>query len=548
MLDWLNNLGQKPDHPMYNIEEADRLLSGLPEDPLKALEEITSWLATITSAAGFELATRIAVLNLVDETGQPFEPELNRLYLTSRTLTEFERLQRWQAALQFWERLAQAYRACFDEIRRDPRLLRAHQDQLPLLIVRMMGAHASHAKVLRLRFLQVPEHTWQTMFDLYRTSEDARCDNQRVTAYAGDTLQTTARHELLRALMLDTASPESMLPQQTELAARIAARFADAFLFKSKPEAGCNWYVDLAQPHRPELATGIATLQPTARFFGAGVVIAKIQEVVRRLTSEPGAREKRFGEDYSSQQKLEVLNRVMHFWGEHPPYRSEPRRNAEAELAVARGYKDACRVVPRVEFRGWAEFVYTMDARLKEKLGFDPAAETTDVAKEKWLQQDVSTRGLGVVIPHTSESWVTLGTLCSLQANNQPSRIGVVRRLYRDSESRVHAGIEVLGSIPRAMWLRRVESGGQRVDHRATADASIYDYLNVIMLDQSANAAHSNELLLARGDFVAGLVYEALTDEQRPYLRFEELLVPGEDFDRIRYSLHARGQPTNGKI
>ena len=68
------------------------------------------------------------------------------------------------------------------------------------------------------------------------------------------------------------------------------------------------------------------------------------------------------------------------------------------------------------------------------------------------------------------------------------------------------------------------------------------------MLDQSANAAHSNELLLARGDFVAGLVYEALTDEQRPYLRFEELLVPGEDFDRIRYSLHARGQPTNGKI
>lgn len=541
MLEWLTNRGQKTDHPMHSIEEAQRLLSGLPDDPLKAIEEATSWLTTITSATGFETATRIDVLMLVDESGQPLEPELNRLFLTSPTLTEFERLQQWQAALQFWERLADAYGLCLDGIRGEPKQLRAHQNRLPLLIVRIMRAYANQAKVRRLRYLEVPAQLWQKLFDLYRTGEDAGCNNLRVTAYAGETLQTTARQELLRALMLDAAAPESMSPPQTELAARITARFADVFLLKAAPAAGCNWSIDLAQPCRPELATGNAAPPATALFFGAGAAITKIQEVIRRLKAEPAAAEKRFGEEYSSPQKLAALNRVLRFWGEHPPTRSEPRRNTATEITVAHGFRDACRAIPRIKFRGWAEFVVSMDPKLKEKLGFDPAVETTDVPTEKWLQQDVSVRGLGVIVPRASESRIALGALCLLQAGGQAWRIGAVRRLYRDGEKRLHAGIELLGATPRTLWLRRVEQGGLHVDHRsATASSSIYDYLHVIQPDDNADAAHAHELLLAHGDFVPGLVYEAKTDDPRPQLRFEELLEQGGDFDRVRFSSIAR--------
>src|SRR5471030_2129331 len=126
MLDWLTNRSQKTDHPMYCVEEAERLLTGLSDEPLKALEEVASWLTTLTQAAGFQLATRLAVIRLVDESGQPFEPELNRLYLKQSAFTEFECQQLWQAALQFWERLEHAYRLCLDEMQRDPKLLRAH--------------------------------------------------------------------------------------------------------------------------------------------------------------------------------------------------------------------------------------------------------------------------------------------------------------------------------------------------------------------------------------------------------------------------------------
>ncbi len=546
MLEWLTNLAPKPDHPMHSIEEADRLLSGLPEDPLKALEEATSWLTTLTNASGFRLATRIGVVKLVDETGRPFEPELNRLYLTSRALKEFERLQLWQAALQFWERLEHAYRLCLDEMQREPELLGAHQEELPLLIVRTLRALASQAKVLRLRYLPVREPLWQALFDLYRRSEDACCDNQRVTAYAGETLQTTARRELLRALMLDIARPESMPPPQTELAARVAARYADAFLFKPAPETGCNWYVDLALPRPPEHATGIAALQRTTRFFGVGAAIVKIQEFIRRLTAEPNVKERRFGEEYTAQEKLAVLKRLTHYWGEHPPHRSEPRRSVKAELAVAHGFTAACLLVPRAEFRDWAEVILAMDASLKEKLGISP-----DPAKippqEKWLQHEASNWDLGVEIPRASESRVGIGTLCALKGADRPWWMGVVRRLYRDSKDHGYVGIEVLAKKPATGLLRRVGQGDMRVDDWTTASASsAFDYLNVILL--GANEARRHELLLARGEFVAGVIYEAMVGDKKDHLRIEELIEQGEDFDRARFTWMAGSEhPGNAK-
>ena len=136
MLDWLSNRSHKTDHPMYSIEEAERLLTGMSDEPPKALEEITSWLTTLTQVAGFHPAVRLAVIKLVDEAGRPFEPELTLRYLKPRAHTEFERRQLWDAALQYWERLAQAYRLCLDSMRPKGGLPRAPAAEVVLVIVR----------------------------------------------------------------------------------------------------------------------------------------------------------------------------------------------------------------------------------------------------------------------------------------------------------------------------------------------------------------------------------------------------------------------------
>lgn len=534
MLDWLNDLTRKTDHPMHNVAAARKLLSGLPGDPVKALEEAASWLTTVTGAAGFRLANRIGVVKLLDETGQPLEPQLNRLYLTSPTLKEFARLHVWQVMLEFWERLADAYRLCLDELLRDPGQMSAHAAELPLLITRTLRALTNQMKVLHLRYLPVREKLWQPLYGLYLVSEENHCDTGRVKVYAGEELPSSPHQELLRALMLDAASPESMQPRQIELAARVAARLADSFLFKTRIEPGCNWYVDLAQPHRPSQVTAASRALPSVRFFGGGIVIAKMEEVVRRLLEEPDEKEKRFGDDYPPHEKLLVLKHLICYWNEHPPHRREARHSVKAELAVVHGFKAACQTVQRVEFSGMGEITRDMDVKVKEKLGLNLAADAAAIPQEKWLEQNAGNWGLGMDIPRASESWVTIGTLCALRSGERPWWVGVVRRLYRDSETHEHAGIEVLAKKPTSIWLRGVGEGAMRAENWATSSGSFqYDYLNVILLGESAS--QQPELLLAHGSFFAGTIYEALMGD-KPHLRFEELLEQSNDFDRVRFT------------
>jgi hypothetical protein len=540
MLDWLTGRAHKTDHPMYCVEEAERLLSGLSDEPQKALEEVASWLSTLAQAAGFQLATRLAVIRLVDETGQPFEPRVIRLYLEQRTLTEFRYLQLWQTALHFWERVEHAYRVCLEEMLKNPKLLHAHNGDLPQLIVRILRALANQARLLHLRYMPVREPLWRALFDVYLLSENAGCDIQRVGAYPGHAPPTTAQRELLRAMLLEISRPDSMLPQQTDIAARTAARYADACLFDRTPKTGCNWAVDLALPRPPELVTGAATPQSTARFFGAGAVIIKIQEVIRWLAADPNAKEQRFGEEYKGQEKLVVLRRLAHYWGELPPRRGEPRDKIAAAINVTPGFADACRLIPRARYRGWVELMLGLDAKVMARLGIvaDPAA--VPVA-EKWLQHDASTWGLSAAIPRAREPTVAIGALCALKMSDNPWWVGVVRRLFRDGEDRAQAGIEVLAKKPATVLLRRIGHGGLSMQHESKAsDASGNDYVNVLVLGAARAEKQRHELLVARGEFIAGIVYEAMIGDAKQYFQFEELLEQGNDFERVRFTRVSR--------
>ena len=539
MLKWF---GSKPDHPMHSIAAAKTLLAELPEDPGKALEEVASWLNTLTGTEGFRLADRVGIVKLLDETGQPFERRLVDLYVKSSNLKEYERVRAWQIALEFWERLTDAYRLCLTEFGQNHKAARGLAGELPLLIARCLRALANVTRLLRLRYLPVGDEIWQALFEVYLLSETAGCNNQRFAAYASDTLQTTPRQELLCALMLDAASPESVPPRQVDLTARAAARFADSFLFRPTPETPCNWYVDLAKPNRPLQVSANVSVKTTMRFFGAGVAIAKIDEVIKRMTENPDEKIRLLGEDYSSEDKLLVLKRLMLFWSEHPPRRGSARSKAMAEIEVARGFKHVARLVPHVESSGMAEIVHgTMDVKLKENLGLQLAEDQEQVLTERWLEQDTSTWGLGVEIPRGSESWVRVGVLCGLKGDAQQWWVGMVRRLYRDSENRAHAGIEILAKKPVSVWLRSAGQAGAPAENWAASTES-YDFLNAILLNDSAMATQRNELLLARGVFHTRNIYEVMVGETPHYLKFAELLGEGEDFNHVRFTWD-KGKP-----
>lgn len=317
MFDPITNLGAKPAHPLQSVAAAKQLLSGLSADPATALEQIASWLGSLAATAGYRAAERVAIVGLLDETARPLESRLVRAILASRELWEFERLRMWQVALEFWERLVEAYALCRSEgTLQDSKIC---ADDLPRMITRELRAITDQMRLLHLRHLPVPAKIWATLFGVYQLAESLGCEVRRMQVFAADAIQVAPRHEFLRALILDAASPESMLPPQVELAARVARRFAESFLFRDTPEEDCNWAIDLARPHRPLRVNPGAGAGASARYFGAGVVIAKMESMVERLTAHPEVKEQRFGDDFSPQEKLIVLKHLIRYWGVQLP-------------------------------------------------------------------------------------------------------------------------------------------------------------------------------------------------------------------------------------
>ena len=537
VLDWLSSVGKKADHPMYDVEAARKLLKDLPADQGKALEEVSSWLETVTTAEGYAPDDRIGVVKLLDETGQDYEPVLLESFLREAKMKEHDRLKLWHTLVGFWEHLAAAYRRCLKDIAEHASTVAAHPEHA-LLVVRALRALADEAKILHLRYLPVRRHIWQELAELYGLSEQAKFDEESLKAYANDAVITSPRREFLRALMLEVAGPESEQAMAVELSARIIARFASAFVIATKPAPGCNFCFDLARPERPFHYSPKVRASATLRYFGAGQARASLEEVVSGYTAHPDETDRRFGEEYSVGDKLLAMKRLLLHWGEAAPQRRGPRVKIDAKVKVSRGFESVAELVTRIEFGGMAEM--TKDQRLKVKQQTGIALQSADVTAviTEWMERDGSAWGMGVDIPREDEPWAKIGALCALQAPGQKLWwVGAIQRMYRDEHDKPHAGVEILAKKPLSVFLRGLGAGAERAENWQTSSGSFrFTYLNAIILGESATSATRREILLKRDSFNAGTLYAVMMGDESQHVRLEELLDRGEDYDRVRVS------------
>lgn len=538
MFEWLSNIGKRPDHPMYNVAQAQKLLADLPKDNGKALEEIASWLNTVTATEGFSASDRIGVIMLLDETAQTREPSVLSLFLRSPDLKDYERLHLWQVVAEFWENLAAAYRLCLRETADANKAGDAAQAQRAVLVARALHALASEAKILQLRYLPVRPQLWQALSETYSLSEQEGISSRSLKAYPTDALPTSARQEFLRALMLDASIPESERPAEVELAARVIARLGAGFILRAKPEPDCTFCFDLAHPARPLHYSPDIPPTDSMRYFGAGLINTAIQEIIDRLATKPEEPERRFGNDFTVGEKLIVLRHLLRYWSDKPPRRAGARVKLNARMKVAHGFDTASVLVTRIEFSAMAEITEDMRVRMNQVTGIALEVQQAAVVIEEWIERDASTWGVGVDIPRQDESWVRIGELLAFQpAGLHAWWLGVVRRLYRDQQDHEHAGIEVLAKKPLSVWLRGVGEGAQRADNWATSSGSFeFTYANALILGEGANSGARREILVARDAFIPGIVYEVMMGEHLPQVRFEELLERGEDYDRVQVS------------
>lgn len=535
MFSWLES---KPDHPMFNADEARRLLAELPqEQPLKALDEVGVWLDSFKDTPGFLLDNRIAVATLLDEAGQPLHAELLRQYLAAPHLQDFQGMRLWQAMHGFARAMAETYALCLAEYAGDKKPSVQTKERLPVLCVRLLRCLAEQMKLELLRYVDVEQGVWDGLYQHYRFAEDNGFADTMVIAYAGQVIHTSPRRELLRALALHLSSPETLAPDQIEVSFRIAARMVSLFEFSREPGADRPWFIDLAHPLAPGHAGHEPQVSPEMRFFGLARAIPRLEEIIHQNEQRELEKERRFGSEFTPDGKLTVLKHLRLYWGETQLHRLQERRGISTGIEVVHGFDTVGKLVARIELDQVVGFSEDEVSMLKKRAGVGLADVEQSYTSESWQAQDMSTAGLGALMPQSAGGWVRIGMVCGLKARNAGLWwVGMIRRLKTDKQNKVHVGIEILTKKPLAVWLRVLGRGAEKVSNWETSSGSFaYDYLQAILLPDARNSYINATMLIPAGTFAADAIFEAMMGEKSRNIKLTELLDEGDDYERVGF-------------
>jgi hypothetical protein len=534
MFNWLHKMGQRGGHPMLHAAEADRLLAELPrDDPLNATEEVTAWLESLACATRFGIGQRLRVISMVDEAGQPAAEALMAYYLDGENAQKAGRFRQWQVLMNFWQKVADAYMeivASFDVSQRAE-----FKDQIPLVTVRAMHAVVMQMRLAQMRYASEPDRTWSALYRLFSSALNQHCATSPVRLYSLGTHMTTARNELVSAVMLDAAAPQTLPPRQIELTSRIVARLASAFAFSDAPGERLHFCVDLAttKPAFP-MKEG---MQATAnmRFVGPGTVINRLNELIERIRHpHPTSADPGLGEGYTVTEQLETLQRLLLYWGDTPPRRKYARTRFATRVDVVFGLDAVMRVVGKLD----QELVIAQKFEILFDDGREGKQEPEGALMETWMLKDISLRGLGALTTRRAQGALKIGALLAFRLENANTWcIGIVRRLQVDRQKNSDVGAEILSRNPQLFRIKKPNASAEdawqweaRYD-----DATSHHYLSTVLLPYDEDTSDQQSLLLEAGSYVRGLSYTAQIEKRTGHLRFGEVLEQGENFERVAF-------------
>ena len=537
---WLKILEEKPDHPMFNVEEAKKLLADLPQDnPLNALDEITGWLASVKETPGFRPELRADIIMLLDETAQPHHANLLQHYLAEVHLQDFESMRRWQGILIFMRAAAEAYAACIDEYQQVEKKSPTFKAKVPVICVRLIRATAEQIKLELMRYTKIEPPLWQQLYQYYNIAAANQFADTVVYAYAKGTPHTSAQRELLRAVLLHSASPDTLTPEQIEVSYRIAGRLSSHFDFKDAPDADCVHCLDLAQPAPPMDMSDQIQVTPTMRFFGAVRAIPKLEEIILESERSQTEAEQRLDNDFTPQGKLTVLKHLQVYWSKDHPHRRQERRGISTTIELIHGFKLISKVVTNAALDQMADLSAEEVEMLKQesKLNLTDAQEDVEYITETWDVLDLSIGGIGARIPKAPADWVKIGALCGLKAtNNNVWWAGMIRRLETDAEEKIRVGIEILTKKPLSIWLRSLGKGTELASNWESRSGSFkHTYLPAILVPDAQDSYAEATMLMESGGYRTDYVYEVMMGEKNNNIKLTALLVEGADYERISF-------------
>jgi hypothetical protein len=528
MFGWFRK--KKPSHPLADLDETRALISTLAgSPPAKALTQIGAWLDSITQAREMEVQERWPAVDLLDRASVAPRRRLMQEALTPARSSKVADEKRAGVAIAFWKTLGAAYLRCIATLRAaEPDAELLAKDAMARIAARALRAAGIQLKWTYLRHAQVEPRIWEELGRACQFAEAQAVAELRAELYAEDRGASTAYEELLKALMLATASPYNLEAPQLHLAERFIAHFAGRFVLASKPSEECVFAFDLAAGKPPTRAREDMTAA-TMRFFGAGDGASGLAELIQEIRAKDGIPgELNLGGTFDIEAVLAVLAHLTRIWNAAPPVRGAERSAVATHVTVVPGLPNILRALELVAAGA------TLDPK-----GF--------AEQETWEVLDRSRTGYGVLVPDerasfefdpvtgvrtASGDWLRIGSLVALREEGESTwRIGVVRRILYDDTNQRRAGIGMLEGA--AAVVRLAPASGPRANEPERRRSAV--------LMAHASESDAEAIVLMRAGHFMATQRLAMRFEGRDFvLEPEALLEGGEDFDCARFKVIER--------
>lgn len=539
----IKNLWQKKnEHPLGSPQQAEKLLGELAiEDPYKALGEIIFWLGSVKEAEGFKLGERIAILKLIDDTGQSCKRKLSSDYLAAAVRAQKTQEHRlWAVLNEYCKKRHEVYLYCLDEIKASPTTDASLRNNLPLIMARAMRALAEQKKWAYMRYRLIEDRVWHDIAALTFMAESEGASRSLLSLYPDEKTSTSVVTELIKLLMLDVSSPNSLTPRRLDISERLIAEFSGAFEISETRTANSTFYIDLSAPKAPSRIPENLEPNSTTFFFSAAGALPKLQTMLTTLHERGKQAGMEFVADISALELQDVVRHLIAHWSPSAPKRQHERSPELSRFHVLHTFAQihkrvadyAKKVEPvlienkdilymeRVDLKLYGFVTEKTKKLIAEAAEKYAQSEAEDEDTETWTMENKSASGFGATIPQLNEDWVKVGSLIALKRQDESGwHVGVIRRMIRDAEFKVLVGIQAL-SPDTAI---------------AVNLSSIADAVHITGLLLPAHE-EGDALLLAKGSFVQNKGFHLYAGESKRSIRLVRVIERGEDFELVAFS------------
>src|SRR5512140_894655 len=212
----------------------------------------------------------------------------------------------------------------------------------------------------------------------------------------------------------------------------------------------------------PKWVDGKQEPSESMRFFGATRAVSRLEEIILQNERGQVEEEYRFDSEFTPEGKLTMLKHLLVYWSKEHVHRHQERHAIHTELEVVRSLKTISKLVNHFDLGQLTNLSEEDAAQLKERSGFGLVGEEIKYASDTWPVLDISTEGVGGLVPRATGDWVKIGALCGLKGKNANQWwVGMIRRLKTDMQGKVHVGIRVLTKQPLSVWLRVLGRGAE---------------------------------------------------------------------------------------